>query len=117
MCKHCKGFWKSKRASSRFVQIGKGKRVSLQLILDEPPQDLYNRWIKSRIEYYTRLKPQAPLRDECLDIDPNTVSRLRFSRVNGMHGAHFGPPLGHHLFEPGGGWHDLAAKRLQGSHR
>ena len=51
MCKHCKGFWKSKRASSRFVQIGKGKRVSLQLILDEPPQDLYNRWIKSRIAW------------------------------------------------------------------
>ena len=27
------------------------------------------------------MEPQAPLRDECLDIDPSTVSQLRFSRV------------------------------------
>ena len=123
VCKHCKGFWKSKRGSSRFVQIQgrhKGQRVSLQLILDEPPQALYSRWIKSRVEYYTRMEPQAPLRDECLDIDPNTVSRLRFSRVNNMEhisdilwGIIFSNPEMDGLKQI----HDLAAKRLAASHR
>ena len=123
VCKHCKGFWKSKRGSSRFVQIQgrhKGQRVSLQLILDEPPQALYSRWIKSRVEYYTRMEPQAPLRDECLDIDPNTVSRLRFSRVNNMEhisdllwGIIFSNPEADGLRQI----HDLAAKRLAASHR
>ena len=123
VCKHCKGFWKSKRGSSRFVQIQgrhKGQRVSLQLILDEPPQALYSRWIKSRVEYYTRMEPQAPLRDECLDIDPNTVSRLRFSRVNNMEhisdllwGIIFSNPEVDGLKQI----HDLAAKRLAASHR
>ena len=123
VCKHCKGFWKSKRGSNRFVQIQgrhKGQRVSLQLILDEPPQALYSRWIKSRVEYYTRMEPQAPLRDECLDIDPNTVSRLRFSRVNNMEhisdllwGIIFSNPEMDGLRQI----HDLAAKRLAASHR
>ena len=44
MCKHCQGFWKQGRGATRLVQIigrNKGKKVSLQLIMDEPPEALY----------------------------------------------------------------------------
>ena len=40
MCKHCQGFWKQGRGATRLVQIigrNRGKKVSLQLIMDEPP--------------------------------------------------------------------------------
>ena len=56
---------------ARLVQIigrRKGKKVSLQLIMDEPPEALYNQWIKDRIEYYKRVEPVAPQRDEQLDL-------------------------------------------------
>eukprot|EP00434_Breviolum_minutum_P001097 symbB.v1.2.000961.t1/scaffold39.1/size394969/5 len=52
MCKHCQGFWKQGRGATRLVQIigrNRGKKVSLQLIMDEPPEALYNQWIKDRI--------------------------------------------------------------------
>ena len=39
-CKYCDGFWK-----------GRGKQLSLQLILDEPPEKLWQQWIKDRMEY------------------------------------------------------------------
>ena len=60
-CKWCKGFWKGKMGSSRFLQIISGN-VVLQMVLDEPPERLYNRWVKDRIEFYKRLEPTAPLR-------------------------------------------------------
>ena len=41
-CKWCKGFWKGKMGSSRFLQITSGN-VVLQMVLDEPPERLYNR--------------------------------------------------------------------------
>jgi len=58
--------------ATRLVQIvgrHKGKKVSLQLIMDEPPEALYNQSIKDRIEYYKRVEPVA-LRDEQLDLGP-----------------------------------------------
>ena len=83
VCKWCRGFWKGKMGSSRFLQITSGRTV-LQLVLDEPPERLYNRWVKDRIEFYKRLEPTAPLRDVPLKVDPNPVHRLRFSVSNGM---------------------------------
>ena len=50
----------------------------------EPPERLYNRWVKDRIEFYKRLEPTAPLRDVSLKVDPNPVHRLRFSISNGL---------------------------------
>ena len=82
-CKWCKGFWKGKMGSSRFLQITSGN-VVLQMVLDEPPERLYNRWVKDRIEFYKRLEPTAPLRDVPLKVDPNPVHRLRFSISNGL---------------------------------
>ncbi|CAJ1409063.1 unnamed protein product [Effrenium voratum] len=38
-------------------------KAILQLVLDEPPEGLYNRWVKERLEYYRRVEPSAPLRD------------------------------------------------------
>ena len=81
-CKWCKGFWKGKMGSSRFLQITSGN-VVLQMV-DEPPERLYNRWVKDRIEFYKRLEPTAPLRDVPLKVDPNPVHRLRFSISNGL---------------------------------
>ena len=86
MCKHCQGFWKQGRGATRLVQIigrSRGKRVSLQLIMDEPPEALYNQWIRDRIdiEYYKRVEPVAPPRDEQLDLGP-PVARIRASHSN-----------------------------------
>ena len=84
MCKHCQGFWKQGRGATRLVQIigrNRGKKVSLQLIMDEPPEALYNQWIRDRIEYYKRVEPVAPPRDEQLDLGP-PVARLRVSHSN-----------------------------------
>ena len=44
----------------------RGRKISLQLIMDEPPEALYNQWIKDRIKYYERVSP----RDEQLDLGP-----------------------------------------------
>ena len=49
--------------------------------MDEPPEALYNQWIKDRIEYYKRVEPVAPIRDEQLDGGP-PVARLRVSHSN-----------------------------------
>ena len=46
------GLWKASRGGSRFLQITgehRGSLASLQLVLDEPPEALYNKWIKERI--------------------------------------------------------------------
>ena len=82
VCKWCRGFWKGKMGSSRFLRITSHRTV-LQLVLDEPPERLYNRWVKDRIEFYKRLEP-IPLRDVPLKVGPNPVHRLRFSVSNGM---------------------------------
>ncbi|CAE7839828.1 cpt [Symbiodinium sp. CCMP2592] len=77
VCRHCKGFWRSGRGASRFLLITgehKGKSAQLQLILDEPPQNLYESWVKDRIEF----------RDRSLRVNPSLSSRLRFSKTNLM---------------------------------
>ena len=55
---------------SRSLGRNRGKKVSLQLIMDEPPEALYNQWIRDRTEYYKRVEPVAPPRDEQLDLGP-----------------------------------------------
>ena len=62
MCKYCKGYWRAGGGGTRLLQIRAGKAI-LQLVLDEPPEGLYNRWVKERLEYYRRVEPSAPLRD------------------------------------------------------
>ncbi|CAJ1356992.1 unnamed protein product [Effrenium voratum] len=44
-------------------QFSEVYKAILQLVLDEPPEGLYNRWVKERLEYYRRVEPSAPLRD------------------------------------------------------
>jgi hypothetical protein len=80
-CKACQGFWRQGRGASRFVQLvgdHRGTRVNLQLILDEPPQQLYNDWVKSRLEYYKRVEPTAAPRDVALEVDKGHTQRLKF---------------------------------------
>ena len=55
MCSYCRGFWKAKKGGTRFVQLTGRKsdqRVRLQLILDEPPEALENKWVEERLQYY-----------------------------------------------------------------
>ena len=85
MCSYCKGFWRAKGGGTRFLQLSGRKadqRVRLQLILDEPPLALENKWIKERVEYYMRCEPHAPPRDERMEASGG--ARLRFSHTNGM---------------------------------
>jgi len=85
-CKASQGFSKQGRGASRFVQLigeHRGTKVNLQLILDEPPQQLYNDWVESRLEYYKRVEPTAAPRDVALEVDPDHTQRLKFSCQNG----------------------------------
>ena len=56
----------------------------MQLILDEPPEKLYNEWVKSRLEFYKRIEPTAAPRDIALQVDPDLTNRLLFSCQNNM---------------------------------
>ena len=78
MCKYCKGYWRAGGGGARLLQIRAGKAI-LQLVLDEPPEGLYNRWVKERLEYYRRVEPSAPLRD--VSIVDQKVPRFRFSQT------------------------------------
>eukprot|EP00435_Cladocopium_sp_Y103_P028221 s2216_g7.t1 len=87
MCKFCKDFWKAGRGGSRFLQIvgrHRGQMTALQMVLDEPPQDLHNQWIKDRMEFYKRVEPLAAPRDERVELVGCQSNRLRFSSSNGM---------------------------------
>lgn len=53
-------------------------------MLDEPPTKLYNDWVKDRIEFYKRVEPTAPPRDNSLNVDPDLSTRLRFSKANNL---------------------------------
>ena len=78
MCKYCKGYWRAGGGGARLLQIRAGKAI-LQLVLDEPPEGLYNRWVKERLEYYRRVEPSAPLRD--VSVVDQKVPRFRFSHT------------------------------------
>ena len=86
MCSYCRGFWKARKGGTRVVQLTGRKadqRVRLQLILDEPPEELENKWIDERLlQYYMRCEPHAPPRDERMEASGGP--RLRFSSSNGM---------------------------------
>ena len=40
------------------------RKISIQIICDEPPQDLEPQWQQDRIEFYKRLEPVDQVRDE-----------------------------------------------------
>ena len=79
MCRHCQGKWKAGRGGTRMVQIGNGKE-KIQLILDEPPEAMYNKWCNDRIEFYKRIEPNAPLRD----VKPEATAALCRLRFRGL---------------------------------
>ncbi|WP_428379736.1 hypothetical protein [Marinobacter adhaerens] len=78
MCKYCKGYWRAGGGGTRLLQIRAGKAI-LQLVLDEPPNGLYNRWVKERLEFYRRVEPSAPLRD--VSVVDQKVPRFRFGNT------------------------------------
>ena len=82
-------------------------RVSLQLIMDEPPEAL---WIKDRVEYYKRAEPVA-FRDEQLDLGP-ALARIRLS-----HSWTSGPAdLAIHLEQPRVGQHAVYIGKVADKH-
>ena len=48
----------------------KDKATCLQLVMDEPPEQLYNQWIRDRMEFYKRVEP----RDERLGLGDASTS-------------------------------------------
>ena len=86
-CRFCKGFWKASRGGTRLLQITgwrKDKATCLQLVMDEPPEQLYNQWIRDRMEFYKRVEPTEPPRDERLVLGDASTPRMRFSSSNGL---------------------------------
>ena len=87
MCRFCKGFWKASRGGTRLLQITgwhKDKATCLQLAMDEPPEQLYNQWIRDRMEFYKRVEPTELSRDERLVLGDASTPRMRFSSSNGL---------------------------------
>ena len=87
MCRFCKGFWKASRGGTRLLQITgwhKDKATCLQLVMDEPPEQLYNQWIRDRMEFCKRVEPTEPPRDERLVLGDASTPRMRFSSSNGL---------------------------------
>ena len=80
VCKYCQGFWKPGRGGGRFLQISDGE-VTLQAIVDEPPGTLYAKWIRSRVEWYKRIAPKAPLTDKRPDLSLPAHRRVRMSEA------------------------------------
>ena len=80
MCMKCQNNWKQKKGGSRMVEIFAWPHV-LQLVLDEPPTQLWNQWGKARKEFYKRVEPHAAIRDEapCLTTSQGTTHRIRFT--------------------------------------
>ena len=87
MCRFCKGFWRASRGGTRLLQITgwhKDKATCLQLVMDEPPEQLHNQWIRDRMEFYKRVEPTEPCRDERLVLGDASTPRMRFSSSNGL---------------------------------
>ena len=87
MCRFCKGFWKASRGGTRLIQITgwhRDKATCLQLVMDEPPEQLYNQWIRDRMEFYKRVEPTEPPRNERLVLGDASTPRMRFSSSNGL---------------------------------
>ena len=60
----------------------RGSLASLQLVLDEPPEAFYNKWIKERMEFYKRVEPCAA--PERLELVGKMNHRMRFSTSNNL---------------------------------
>ena len=59
-CNKCSGDWMKGKFGTRMVQVIT-RTWLLQLVLDDPPQDLENKWQKDRIAYYAKCPTCASL--------------------------------------------------------
>ena len=73
-CKDCNKPWTRRLPGTRFVMLTDGQHA-LQLILDEPPEEAYNQFIKNRIQFYMRFEPNAPALDAPPIFPPSTKHR------------------------------------------
>ena len=77
----------SSRGGTRLLQITgwhKDKATCLQLVMDEPPEQLYNQWIRDRMEFYKQVEPTDPPKNERLVLGDASTPRMRFSSSNGL---------------------------------
>ena len=76
MCRFC---GKASCEGTRLLQITgwhKDKATCLQLVMDEPPEQLYNQWIRDRMEFYKRVEPTEPPGDERLVFGDASTPRM-----------------------------------------
>ena len=69
------------RGGTRLLQITgwhRDKATCLQLVMDEPPEQLYNQWIRDRMVFYKRVEPTEPPRDERLVLGEAGTEPLGF---------------------------------------
>ena len=74
-------------AGTRLLQITgwhRDKATCLQLVMDEPPEQLFLQWIRDRMEFYKRVEPTEPPRDERLVLGDASTPRMRFSSSSGL---------------------------------
>ena len=77
VCKACQGFWRQGKGASRFVQLigeHRGVKSNLQLILDEPPQQIYNEWVKSSTRGWSPRRPRETWPWKWTQITPSASS-------------------------------------------
>ena len=58
-----------------------GERGCLELILDEPPEELLREWEDDRMKYYRKLEPKEPKRNVLPKIFNTPCIRIRYSGV------------------------------------
>jgi hypothetical protein len=63
VCVRCSGTWRSGRGGGYMSQMQTDEAMA-QVVLDSPPDREWNAWANSRMEFYRRLEPHGPLRDE-----------------------------------------------------
>jgi hypothetical protein len=82
MCNHCSAFWNGKKEGSHMLTLmdgewGTADCTVLQVICGYPPQTEYNKWCKSKCEFYMPFEPNETLRDE----PPKTTEKLASHRL------------------------------------
>ena len=70
------------KGGSRQLQLWTKDWVA-QIILDEPPQGLHEKWTTERVEYYKRLEPSEPLMDN-LPAFPSSSKPNKRMRLSGL---------------------------------
>ena len=93
-CTRCLGDWMKGRHGTMMVVVITGKWV-MNLVLDSPPQDILQKWVKERIEYYERMEPCDTMRDE-MPVSTPEQFKYRLELQGELSNAMWGILMGKH---------------------